>query len=83
MTASEADCQQAIIDAAMWAGWRVHHARAARPGRVLAIELKRRPNKPTGDQVVWLDLLRSGGIDARLVWVPDQMDALIKELTET
>lgn len=52
----------------------------ARGPRLLAIELKRRPNKPTAAQVVWLDALKAAGVDARLVFVPDELDALCAEL---
>lgn len=48
---------------------------------LLAIELKRRPNKVTPEQHRWLVALRLAGVDARVVWVPDEMDALIAELT--
>lgn len=54
-----------------------------RAGRCLAIELKRRPRQPDPDQTIWLDLLRGAGIDARLVWVPEQMHELIDELTRS
>lgn len=41
---------------------------------VAIIELKRKPNKVEPDQQAWLDLLAGHGIDARVVWVPEQMD---------
>lgn len=49
-------------------------------GRLWVIELKRRGNKPTGDQVSWLTALTRAGVDARLVIVPDHQQALIDEL---
>lgn len=49
-------------------------------GRVLVVELKRRPNKPTPDQASWLLALELAGIDARLVYVPDELNALLAEL---
>ena len=52
-------------------------------GRVLALELKRRPNRPRPEQVSWLLALELAGIDARLVHVPDDLDDLLAELTAT
>jgi hypothetical protein len=49
-------------------------------GRALALELKRRPNRPTPEQASWLLALELAGIDARLVYVPDDLDALVAEL---
>jgi len=52
-------------------------------GRALALELKRRPNKPTPEQMSWLLALELAGIDARLVYVPDDLHALVAELAMT
>ena len=53
----------------------------AHPTRgAMALELKRRPNKPTTAQRVWLMMLVGAGIDARLVFVPDELDDLCAEL---
>lgn len=107
LPATEADCQRAVIVAARYAGWLVHHTRPARsargwrtpltgdpgfpdlvlvsrrpPGRLLVVELKRRPRRPTHEQQAWLDALSAAGVDARLVYVPDQLDDLLAELTE-
>lgn len=49
-------------------------------GRCLIVELKRRPNKPSKDQVAWLAALTAAGADARVVIVPEQQQALIDEL---
>jgi hypothetical protein len=49
-------------------------------GRALALELKRRPNRPTPEQASWLLALELAGIDARLVQLPDELDALVAEL---
>lgn len=49
-------------------------------GRALALELKRKPNKPTPEQLSWLLALGLAGIDARLVWLPDDVDGLVAEL---
>ncbi len=48
--------------------------------RVLFLELKRPGNKPTAEQVAWLAALNAAGCDARLVYVPDDLDDLIAEL---
>jgi hypothetical protein len=51
-------------------------------GRAWFLELKRRPNKPSLEQDNWLELLREGGADARLLWVPDDMQSFIDELVD-
>lgn len=53
-----------------------------RAPRILFVELKRRPNKATPAQTRWLDALDNGinGVEARVVWVPEEMDGLIAEL---
>lgn len=44
-------------------------------GWMLAVELKRRPNKPDPEQIEWLRALdKVPGIIAMLVWVPEDMD---------
>ena len=50
-------------------------------GRLIVVELKRKPNKPTPDQEAWLSTLRACGVDARIVWVPEELDALLSEIT--
>lgn len=102
-SATEAEYETTIIEAARLGGWLVHAERPARtargwrtpirghvgwpdlflahPGRrPLALELKRKPNKPTPEQASWLLVLELAGIDARLVHVPDDLDALVAEL---
>lgn len=49
-------------------------------GRLLIVELKRKPAKPTDEQTVWLDTLRACGVDARLVYVPEELASLETEL---
>lgn len=49
-------------------------------GRVVVLELKRRPNQVTDDQGRWLEALRRAMVDARVVYVPDELDALVAEL---
>lgn len=49
-------------------------------GRLIVIELKRRPRKPTVDQLAWLAAFIDAGVDARLVYVPEQLDELLAEL---
>lgn len=51
-------------------------------GKVIAIELKRHPRKPSAEQIHWLAALSAAGVDARLVYVPEGMDGLIQELTD-
>jgi len=48
--------------------------------QLLAIELKRKPRKPTTDQLAWLTALTTAGADARVVYVPEQLHALCQEL---
>ena len=50
-------------------------------GRLLVVELKRRPNRPTPEQTRWLQALTAAGVDARLVWLPNDLEPLIAELT--
>lgn len=50
-------------------------------GHMLMIELKRKPNKVTDEQQMWLDALLDAGVDARVVWLPDGQQPLIDELT--
>lgn len=45
-----------------------------------AIELKRKPNKVTTDQFAWMDQLARWADRAEFVYVPDDMDAFIKQL---
>jgi hypothetical protein len=52
-------------------------------GRCMAIELKRRPNKPSPEQSSWLLVLRLAGIDSRVVYVPEELDALVAELIQS
>jgi VRR-NUC domain len=99
---TERECQDTIVEAARWGGWRIFGVRPARTKhswetpifgdkgwpdlvlvrgeRILAVELKRTPNKPEPEQVVWLEVLAAAGVDARLVWVPEEMDDLVAEL---
>jgi hypothetical protein len=49
--------------------------------RLLVVELKRKPNRLEPAQKVWLNALTVCGVDARTVYVPEDMDALVKELT--
>jgi len=53
----------------------------ARDGVCLIVELKRKPNKATLAQTIWLDELgRCDGITTMVVHVPEQMDAFIATL---
>ena len=51
-----------------------------RNGKVLVIELKRRPRKIDVAQLLWLRKFTAAGIDARLVFVPENLDSLVSEL---
>lgn len=48
-----------------------------REGTLLIRELKRLPNKPTPEQNRWLDALRACGVDADVLYVPEEMQAFI------
>lgn len=52
-----------------------------RGSRMIAVELKRKPNNPTPAQWKWINGLLDAGIDVRLLWVPENMDTFIAELT--
>ena len=49
-------------------------------GRLIVIELKRKPNKPSPAQFRWLGEMLAAGVDARLVYVPEGLNALLAEL---
>lgn len=58
-------------------------------GRVLIVELKRKPNKPSPPQLDWLRAFQvafSGGLSHRfrvlLAWMPEDLDALLALLTD-
>ena len=42
-------------------------------GHVWFVELKRRPNRLSAEQVGWADALNNAGADWRVVWVPDEL----------
>lgn len=48
--------------------------------RVMAIELKRKPNRVEATQLRWLDALTLAGVDTRVVWVPEGLDEFCQEL---
>lgn len=102
MRATEAECQQTIVEAAKLLGWRVHATRTAQTakgwrtpvqghrgfpdlvlachGRLLFVELKRKPNRVEPEQQAWLDTLSHAGADVHVVWVPEGMQAFIDAL---
>lgn len=53
-----------------------------RDGVLLVVELKRRPNVVEPEQQRWLDAFRECGVDADVVYVPEEQDALIAQLTK-
>jgi hypothetical protein len=48
---------------------------------VLCVELKRRPNKATDKQMVWLQALSAAGVSAALVFVPGGLPRLLDVIT--
>lgn len=46
--------------------------------RLLFVELKRKPNKATDDQKSWLLALASCGVVALLLYVPDDLERLLR-----
>lgn len=51
-------------------------------GTLIVRELKRRPNKVEPEQQAWLDTLRIAGIDAHVLWVPEEQDGFIRLLQD-
>lgn len=107
LKATEAQWQDAIVQAAKLTGWLVHAERPAQtgqgwrtaiqghkgfpdlvllhPGRahLVFVELKRKPNKASKEQVDWLAALErvvihtSNHLAARLMFVPDDVPQLL------
>lgn len=50
--------------------------------RVMIVELKRRPAKPTLAQAQWIEAFIRAGITARVVWVPDELHSFVQELAD-
>jgi hypothetical protein len=48
--------------------------------RLIIAELKIRGRKLTTDQTIWIETLRTAGIDARVIQLPDHLDAFCTEL---
>lgn len=71
--ADEKSFQQAVVDLAKKNGWLVYHTYDSRKStagfpdlvlvreRVLWLELKVHPNKPTAEQLRWIDALKAAG----------------------
>lgn len=53
-----------------------------RGGELLVVELKRKPNKVEPAQRVWLDALAGAGVEALVVWVPEQLDEFCARLAQ-
>jgi hypothetical protein len=51
--------------------------------QVVFIELKRKPNRVEPLQARWIETLASVGVDARVVWVPEQMDDFVQFLVDS
>lgn len=47
---------------------------------VVIVELKRTPNTVEPDQQLWIDRLRAAGLDVRVWWVPEDLDACLEYL---
>lgn len=47
---------------------------------IVFAELKRRPNKTTPQQELWIDCLRDAGVGCHVVYVPEDMDRFIRDL---
>lgn len=89
---SEAGFQVAVINMAMYSGWKVYHtydSRRSVPGypdltlvrdRILFRELKLDKGRLTVDQEEWIERLNAAGGDAG-VWRPADWDAIERELT--
>lgn len=51
-----------------------------RGGELLIVELKRKPNKVEPNQRVWLDTLAGAGVEALVIFVPEQLDEFVARL---
>lgn len=82
----EKDWQQTVVEHFEWQGWTVYHTFdsrrsnpgfpdlvCARNGELLFAELKREKGKLSPEQLVWLALIESAGIECH-VWRPSQVD---------
>lgn len=49
-------------------------------GRIIVRELKRKPNRPSPEQMLWLEALRGAGVDADVLYVPEGQDAFLAAL---
>lgn len=89
---TEKALQTAIVDAARYHGWYVHHhhdSRRSEPGwpdlvllragEAIFAELKREDGKVTAEQAHVLELLEAAGCDA-VVWRPSQLDTILARL---
>lgn len=50
-------------------------------GQLVFLELKRKPNKPTDDQLLWQFGLQRASQIARIVYVPEQLTQVLDSLT--
>ena len=51
--------------------------------QVVVVELKRKPNRLEPDQQKWIEALAVSGVDARVVWVPEQLDDFVRFLVNS
>lgn len=91
---TEAQFQAKVIAAARQQGWLVYHtydSRKSEPGfpdlvmvrrpRMICAELKVKPNKPSPEQLAWLEELAACNGDNAFVWYPEDWDEIVVELT--
>lgn len=53
-----------------------------RGAELLIVELKRKPNKVEPAQRIWIDALVSAGVEALVVFVPEQLDEFVARLAQ-
>lgn len=79
----ETTFQDGVVEYAEAAGWEAFHVTIAKKSkagwpdlvlfkhRIVAIELKVEPNKPTADQLAWIDRFNAAGAEAFVAYPED------------
>ncbi len=49
--------------------------------RIVVFEAKIHPNKPTQEQIIWIEMLKDAGIEARIIY-PEDWDYIVKVLSK-